>query len=133
MQKVSAADTLRKAILSLEIRQIEEGKLVAEQFKVTYESLKPLNVIRKMIGEIAEPSELKDNLIQSAIGILSGYVSRKMLVRSSKNPILRLAGVIAQFGVTTFVANNSATIEAMGIHYLNRIADICSKHKRKKE
>jgi hypothetical protein len=132
MQKVTAADTLRKAILVLELRQIEEGKLVAEQFKVTYESLKPLNVLRKLVGEITEPSVLKDNLVQSAIGLVSGYVSRKLLVRSSKNPILRLAGIVAQFGVTTFVANNSASIEAMGIHYLNRFADILRKPKTNK-
>jgi hypothetical protein len=133
MQKVTVADKLRKAILALELRQIEEGKLVAEQFKVTTESLKPLNLLRKVIDEIADPSELKDNLVQSAIGIFSGYISRKLLVRSSKNPILRLAGIIAQFGVTTFVANNSASIESLGIHYLNRFADIFRRHKSKKE
>jgi len=133
MQKVSATDTLRKTILMLEIRQIEEGKLLSEQFKATYESVKPLNILRKMIGEITEPSALKDNLVQSAVGLVSGYVSRKMLVGSSKNPILRLAGIIAQFGVTTLVANNSALIEAKGIQYLNRFADFCRKHTNKKE
>ena len=133
MQKVIATDTLRKTILMLEIRQIEEGKLLSEQFKATYESVKPLNILRKMIGEITEPSALKDNLVQSAVGLVSGYVSRKMLVGSSKNPILRLAGIIAQFGVTTLVANNSALIEAKGIQYLNRFADFCRKHTNKKE
>jgi hypothetical protein len=133
MQKVSAADTLRKTIFMLEIRQIVERKLLSEQLKATYDSVKPLNVLRKMIGEITEPSVLKDDLVQSAIGLVSGYVSRKLLVRSSKNPILRLAGIIAQFGVTTFVANNSASIEAMGIQYLNRFADFCRKNKPKKE
>ena len=133
MQKVTATDTLRKAILALELRQIEEGKLVTEQFKITTESLKPLNLLRKVIDDIADPSELKDNLVQYAIGLISGYVSRKLLVRSSKNPILRLAGIIAQFGVTTLVANNSVLIESMGIYYLNRFADIFRRHKSKKE
>lgn len=68
-----------------------------------------------MIPEVAGPSELKDDLVQTAMGIISGYVSRKLLVRSSKNPILRLAGVFVQYGVTNFVANNSASIKAVGL------------------
>lgn len=82
-----------------------------------------------MIHVIAGPTELKDDLVQTATGLISGYLSRKLLVRSSKNPILRLAGVFVQYGVTNFVANNSDSIKWVGLQLINKLADGNPKHK----
>jgi len=123
MQKITAAEALKKSISVLERRQMEEGILLRDQFKVTFDSLKPVNVLRKMIGEFAAPSDLKDNLTQTVTCLVSGYVSRKMLVRSSKNPLLRLAGIFVQYGVTNFVSRNSDTIKALGLYYINKLTD----------
>jgi len=123
MQKTTAAEALKKSISVVERRQIEEGILLKDQFKVSLDSLKPVNVLRKMIGDIAAPSDLKENLIQTVTGLISGYVSRKMLVRSSKNPLLRLAGIFVQYEVTNFVSKNSDTIKALGLYYINKLAN----------
>ena len=123
MQKITAASALNRSILLLEQRQIEEGLLLKKQFEATYESLKPINILRKTLHNIGAPSELKDDLIQTSTGLISGYLSRKLLVRSSRNPILRLAGVFLQYGVTNFVANNSDSIKAVGLHLINKLVD----------
>jgi hypothetical protein len=121
-QKISKAQTLKKSIEVIRQKQLEQGKLLQEQFSVVYESLKPYNVLRNAIREIVTPSELKGNLIESATGLLSGYLSRKLLVRSSRNPLLRLAGIIVQYGVTKFVVNNSATTKDVIARFFDRIA-----------
>jgi len=130
MQKTIAAEVLRKSISVLELRQIEEGKLLREQFTVTTESLKPINILRKMFVDIAEPSELKDSLLQTITGLISGYLSRKMLVRSSKNPLIRLAGIFVQYGVTNFVSRNSDSIKAIGLYYINKLSKNLNDHQR---
>jgi len=130
MQKTIAAEVLRKSISVLELRQIEEGKLLREQFTVTTESLKPINILRKMFVDIAEPSELKDSLLQTITGLISGYLSRKMLVRSSKNPLIRLAGIFVQYGVTNFVSRNSDSIKAIGLYYINKFSKNLNDHQR---
>jgi len=127
MQKIIAAEALRKSIEVIERRQREEGKLLREQFTVTFESLKPVNVLRKMLTDIAEPSALKETLVQTITGLISGYISRKLLVRSSKNPLLRLAGVLVQYGVTNFVAKNSDSIKALGLYYINKLSSRSSE------
>jgi hypothetical protein len=127
MQKIIAAEALKKSIEVIERRQREEGKLLREQFTVTFESLKPINVLRKMLNDIAEPSALKETLIQTITGLISGYISRKLLVRSSKNPLLRLAGVLVQYGVTNFVAKNSDSIKALGLYYINKLSSRSSE------
>jgi len=130
MQKITTAESLRKSILVLELRQIEEGKLLLEQAKVTYESLRPLNFLRKMFGQIATPSSLRENLIQSATGLISGYVSRKVFIRSSRNPVMRLAGILVQYGVTNFVANNADTISTLGHYYADKFLSFFHKPKQ---
>jgi len=129
MRQITAAEALKKSITRLEIRQIEEGRLLSEQFKTTFESLKPANILRKMITDIAAPSDLKENMIQTVTGLLSGYISRKMLVRSSKNPLLRLTGIIVQYGVTNFVSKNSESIITLGTYYFNKLIN-SSKNQR---
>lgn len=123
MQKRSAAEGLRESILVLERRQVEEEKLLREQFSVAYESIKPLNVLKRVINEIATPSEFKDNLVETVSGLVSGYVSRKLLVRSSTNPVLRFAGLALQYGVTNFVTKNAETLQAVSMHFIRKLTD----------
>lgn len=129
MQNITSAESLKNSILFLELRQKEEGKLLKEQFTVTYESLRPINVIHKMINDISGPSEIKDELIQTASGLITGYFSRKLLVRSSKNPFLRLAGVFLQYGVTNLVVKNSSTLKSIGQQFLGRLTDVFKEHR----
>jgi len=117
MQKTTAALKLRRSILELETRQIQEGQELKEQLMITYESLKPINVLKKVIRDIAGPTDLKESLVQTTAGLITGYISRKLIIRSSRNPFVRLAGVFIQFGVTNFVSNHAEAITEFG-HYL---------------
>jgi hypothetical protein len=72
-------------------------------------------------------------MIESASGLVTGYVSRKLLVRSSKNPLIRLAGLFVQYGVTNFVNNNSAAIKRTGLQFIDKLADIFMTKKEKIE
>jgi hypothetical protein len=49
MEKITSVEELKKAILLLEIKQANEGALLKEQLLVTYESLKPINLIKKSL------------------------------------------------------------------------------------
>jgi len=130
MQKIRPAETLKRSILLLEQRQIKEGELLREQFTVTYESLKPVNVLRKAISEMNGPSDLKDDLVQTVAGLISGYVSRKILIRSSKNPVLRMAGLFIQYGVTRFITRNSSSIKSIGLYLINKFTGHLQDNKR---
>jgi hypothetical protein len=110
MQNVTSSNELKKAIFALQQRQIEEEKLFRKQLLITYESLKPINVLRNVIHELTTPSELKDGLIQTSASLIAGYLSRKIVVRSSNNPLLRFAGILVEYGVTNFVSNHSEVL-----------------------
>ena len=121
MQKITSVKELQAAIISLEKRQSEEGLLLKEQFSITYESLKPFNVLRKAIIDIFKPIELKQGILDTSVGILSGYLSRALVVRNSKNPFLRLAGMFIQYGVTNVITKNSDAIMKVTSAFIEKL------------
>ncbi|HAQ21779.1 MAG TPA: hypothetical protein DCR40_21500 [Prolixibacteraceae bacterium] len=110
MAKQSASDSLKESIRILEIRQAEEGQILKEQFKVTFESLKPINLIKNSISELANSVEIKNSLFETIVSILSGYLTKKLLVSSKSNPLMKILGALLQFGVTSLVAKNVESI-----------------------
>jgi hypothetical protein len=122
-QEMSKAQVLKKSIEVLQQKQLEEEKLLRAQIIKVYESIKPYNLLRNAIKDAVTSSELKGSLIESASGLVSGYLSRKLLVRSSKNPLLRLAGLFVQYGVTNIVTNNSTFIKNAGIQFIDKLTD----------
>jgi len=110
MAKQSAVDSLKESIRMLEIRQAEEGKILKEQFKITYESLKPVNLIKSSMKELVNSTEIKNSLFEAIVSVVSGYLTKKFIVRSKSNIFMKLLGVLLQFGVTNVVSKNSETI-----------------------
>ena len=51
MEKIYSEIDLNIAILQLESKQAEEEKLLKEQFQHTYESIKPINIIKNIFKE----------------------------------------------------------------------------------
>lgn len=110
MAKVSPADTLKESIRLLEIQQAEEREIVKQQLKITYESLKLSNLIKSSLKELTGSTELKGTLFESVTALLTGFLTRKILVNSKSNVFTRILGLFMQYGVTTLVARNAETI-----------------------
>lgn len=109
MSKQNSVDSLKESIRLLEIRQAEDGRLLKEQFRITYESLKPVNLIKSSIQELADSVEVKNNLFDSLLGVISGYLSRT-IVTSKSNIFMKIIRVFAHFGLTNVIINNSEAI-----------------------
>lgn len=110
MKKPNATDSLKESIRLLEIRQAQEGKEFKEQFKLTYESLKPSNIIKSTIRDLAYSVEVKNNLFDTLLSLLSGYMAKKILSDSKGGFFSRIFRVLAHFGITNMVTNNSEEI-----------------------
>jgi hypothetical protein len=110
MVKQNPVDSLKESIRLLEIRQTEEGKILKEQFKITYESLKPINLIKNSVKELASSVEIKNSLFETIVSIMTGYLTKKLMISSKSSTLMKLVGVFLQFGVTSLISNNAETI-----------------------
>ena len=114
-------ERLRHAIATVEAKQAQELQSLKEQYHLTYESLKPVNLIKNTLHDAATSPELKNNLLNNIIGLASGYLSRKVLIGRSSGPVKRLFGTLMQFAVTNFVARHSDKIKSAGENILQQI------------
>ncbi len=114
MKKMSAAMELKETIENLESEQSAKGLILKEQLYITYETLKPVNILKKTLQDVSASPYLIDNILGSAVGMTSGFLSKRIFVGTSGNLLRKLLGSILQFGVTNAVAQHPDTIKSAG-------------------
>jgi hypothetical protein len=127
MKKITSVTELKESILLLEIDQAREKILLKEQFVITYESFKPINLIKNTISKWATSPNIKEKLLDATMGITAGYLSKKAAVGSTHNPIKQLVGSLLQMGVASIVTKNADGIKS-GV--IDLIGNFLSKRKR---
>jgi hypothetical protein len=132
MHNVTSLDELKNAIQLLEAEQAIKRQLLKEQLIITYDSLKPINILRRTLKEITSSQDLRDNILGTASGIASGYLSKKIFIGTSGNIFRKLIGSILQLGVSSVVSNHPDFIKTLGhtiLQYLLRIKETNSKNR----
>lgn len=104
MESITTIEELKNAIQILEFDQQVREQLIKEQIFLSIESLRPANLIRNTIHDITSSPNLVENILSTAIGLVSGYFSKKVAIGRSANFVRNLLGTILQFGVTNVVA-----------------------------
>ena len=121
MQKITSSIELKEAIRLLEEEQAIKGQLLKEQVFITYESLKPVNLLKSTLKDLSSSPYLIENIVGSAVGLASGYVSKKIVVGASAGILRKLFGSILQFGVTNLVAQHPDAIKSAGRYIIQHI------------
>ncbi len=100
-------ETITEIIALLEIRQLDELNALKHQFYCTYESLKPINLIKSTLQEAAGSTEIKNNLLRSALGLITGRIFKMALFDRSKSKTKRIFGSILEFAITSVFAHGN--------------------------
>jgi hypothetical protein len=114
MQTITSIAELKNAIVLLEAEQDIKAQLLKEQFFITYESLKPVNLLKSSFHEVVSSPYLMDDILGTLLGLVSGFLSKKIVVGASGNLLRKLMGSVLQFGVTNIVAQHPDAIKSIG-------------------
>ena len=121
MQKNNSDTSIKDAILALSHQQAEEGRLLKEQFNLVFESIQPINILKKTFKQAAASEDLKENILNTSLGLVVGYLSKVLFEDVSTSPLKKLFGTAILFGITNIVAKNPETVKAFGKRFLNII------------
>jgi len=121
MKKSNELKALEEAINQLKTQRAQELILLRNQFYLTYESLKPINLIKHTFKEASSSTEIKEGVVSNVIGLTTGYFTKAILIGSSANPIKKILGTLLQFTVATLVAQNSDSIKSIGKVVLDKL------------
>ena len=108
---------LKDQIQLLEVEQYTQGQILKEQFMVIYESLRPINLIKSTLKEIATSPIIGDNVLGSIMGLATGYLSKKIVVGGSANPFRKIFGSLLQMGVANTVAKHPEIIRLFNQYF----------------
>lgn len=120
-------EALDEQIIVMENKRNMQLRLLTVQFHISYESLKPINIIKSTFRDVTSSPDLKNNLINTAIGIGTGTLSKKLLIGRSLNPFKRLFGNMIQFAIANVVSKHGNGIKSKAMHLLSGLAER-SKH-----
>jgi hypothetical protein len=119
--KSSELQVLTESIEQLKIKRSHELILLRDQFHLTYESIKPINLIKHTFKEVSSSTEIKDGVLNNVVGLTTGYLTKAVLIGSSASPIKKILGTLLQFTVATLVAQNSDSIKSIGKVVLDKL------------
>jgi hypothetical protein len=118
--RITSVAALRSAIRVLEVEQHAKEIEMKDQFYITYESLKPVNIIRNTLRELFSTSH-KEDLSGTAVGAASGYLVKKLLIGTSGGLLRKLIGTALQIGMTNLASHKSDAIKSFGQSLLQRL------------
>ncbi|HSO86762.1 MAG TPA: hypothetical protein VLQ91_09445 [Draconibacterium sp.] len=123
MENQYTAESLKEEIKALEIKQAEEGKLLKKQLLITYENFKPINILKNIVRDFSSSDNYKQDFLEIVAGMTSGFITKKIVVGRSKNPMLKLIGLAIQFGITTVVSKKYQAIKESVIQFVNHFLE----------
>jgi hypothetical protein len=130
MEKITSEASLRAAILQLELKQAEERKVLKEQYLLAYESMKPINLVKSTFKEITASPELKDEILNTSIGLATGYLSKMLFQGASHSPVRKLFGTVLMFGITNAVTKHPEVVKSVGKGIVNFMVGMSIKARR---
>src|ERR1700722_17311757 len=96
VQTITTSQELKARINQLEQRSYEQEVRLKDHWKATYENYKPQNLLRNAITDIAATPNIKNNLLNASIGLLTGMLTRRIIAGPSAGIIKRLAATAVQ-------------------------------------
>jgi hypothetical protein len=118
MKEHDAVFLLNEAILLKEGERAEELILLKAQFKISMESFKPINLLK----ETFSGAGAEGTVLDTAIGMTSGFIAKKVITGSSKSPLIRIIASIVGTGVGNLAAKHPGGIKAIGAYIFNALS-----------
>jgi hypothetical protein len=111
---------LKAAIKQLESQEkMRRGKLIGN-FHVAYESMKPINILKRSLSNVVESPTAVESIINTAAGLGTGLLS-KTLVGKSTGILKKLLVTGVELGMVNLVSKNAESIKLGALNVIGKI------------
>ena len=119
--QINNSNELALAIIELEKRKVVQQSILMSQFHDTYESLKPINLIKNAFHKATDGGGAGGTILKAAGGIGVGLLTNKLLLSKSPSIIGKLLSNAVKLTATNTVFKNSDKIKAYGTAIYNNL------------
>lgn len=97
MKKLRQRDLLVEKINLLRTQQEEDLADLKQQFHETYESFKPLNLIKSTFMDATSSPDVKNKLVDGALNLATGAISGNLFWGLTERPIKKVLSTAYNF------------------------------------
>ena len=112
---------LREAIAILQAEKELNKKILLDQFHDTYDSLKPVNLIKSAFHKVTQLPDIANKVIATSAGLGAGVLSKKILVGNPTNIFKRIFGLVLELVVAGAVTKNADGIKRQGSELIKKL------------
>jgi len=128
MEKIQSLSALEDAIKLLKYKKTEDEKLLKELFYMTYESLKPINLIKNLFKEPVASQNIKDSLLTSSIGLGAGYLSKLLFQGVVRVPFKNFIGSALMLSIDNLIEKNPGIVSVLSSLIMNAFSKKSKKN-----
>lgn len=121
MQKITSITELRERVLFLEIDKSLQEQVLKGQFAIILEKIKPLNLIKNSFKSAISSPNIIGNILSAALGLGSGFLTKKIVVGTSSNIFRMLLGSVLQVGVTNSVSSHPEALKSITNYLIQHV------------
>jgi len=110
---------LKEAIAKLEKEQAVSAQLLKDEFRTTYESLNPLNLVKRTFSNIIESTEIRNDLLVLVMPLLTGFFIKKISGGTRRGQAFKKAGIIVIESLGRYIVNNPEILQTVGSFIAN--------------
>jgi len=88
------------------------------QFDLTINRFKPAHLVHEFLNDIVSTPNLFNKVLVTAVGLATGYLSKKIFIGTSGNLLRKLFGSALQIGVTNVIARHPDATKLIGKNIL---------------
>jgi hypothetical protein len=111
MKKINNTVALHQAIAALQIKNKQQLLSLKAQLNTTYDVFKPFNIIKNTLHQVATSPQIKNDIVDNAIGLGVGLATKKILLGNTTNALKNIIGNILQLSVSNAVTKHTSTIK----------------------
>ena len=121
MTTINTSLELKAAIEELKARRESDLHNLKDEMEIVGEKLKPGNLLKTIFHDVMDLPDLKTNVLNSAIGLVTGIFAKKLVIGKTINPIKKLLGFALETFVATKITKNADEIKSTGGSILKKI------------
>jgi hypothetical protein len=128
MRQINNLEDLENAITELEARRDQEWITLKNQLAETLEDLRPANLLKDAVRDLIVSPDIKESLLDTAIGMSTGFLAKKLVFGQTHNPVSRLLGAILETAVSNRVSKHPEGIKSVGKFFYDKFFSSNGNH-----
>ncbi len=106
---------LKEAIAKLEIEQAVSAQLLKDEFRSTYESLNPFNLLKRSFSNFIESPDIRNDLLGLIMPLITGFFIKKVSAGARRGQAIKQVGIMLFDGLGRYIVGNPEILRTVGL------------------